>query len=470
MQPESAKEVFSAEVLPTGAAPRRQGARSVLQTAAARLLVVGLNAGTGVLTARALHPVGRGDLAAMLLWPQVLSGALTLGLPSALTFHLRNDRARAPQLLAAALVLGLAIGLVGSAAAMGFAPWLLHRYAPPVVRVGRLLMPNLLVGIYLLIGRAALEAEHDFRMSAVVLTATPLLTLLGLLFLAAAHALTPLHAGIVYTLSGIPVCARLWSRLPVRFPQPLRALQHAALMLLSYGLRSFGIDLCGTLGFYVDQVLVVSLVSPASMGVYVVALSASRVLNVPQTAMASVLFPSMVGLGRAAIAVLVGRSLRIGFTVALLSLGLTLACGHLLLALVYGPAFASVGATLAILTAEAGLAGCVSIAAQAFMATNRPGLITAQQVIGLLASVPCLLLLIPRWGLAGAAVSILFGTTLRFLFALVSFRHSFGGRWPGLFLDRASLAWCTGRLGAAFPGFRFFPVPSAATAIAEDPQ
>ncbi len=468
MPPEAVVHAFKATAGPAAASPNRRGARSVLQTATARLLIVGLNAGTGVLTARALHPEGRGELAAVLLWPQVLSGALTLGLPSALTFHLRTHRAQAPQLLTAALLLGLAIGLAGTAAAMAAAPWLLHQYAPSVVRLGRWLMPNLVIGMFLLIGRAALEAEHNFRMSAIALTAIPLLTLLGLLGLAIAHALTPAHAGIAYTLSGIPVCALLWSRLPVRWPQPLASIRSAAGMLLSYGLRSFGIDLCGTLGFYVDQALVVSLLSPSSMGVYVVALSASRVLNVPQTAMASVLFPSMVGLARTEVASLVGQSLRIGFTVALVSLGLTLLGGHLLLALVYGPAFASVGATLAVLTAEAGLAGCVSIAAQAFMATDRPGLITAQQVIGLLASVPCMLFLIPRLGILGAACSLLFGTLLRFAFVLASFRRGFGGQWPGLLLDRATLAWGAGRLGTAIPALRRFQ--AAGAAMAEGPR
>ena len=65
------------------------GVRSVFHSMSAKLLVVLLNAGTGILTARALHPQGRGELAAILLWPQLLAGTLTLGLPSAVTYHLR---------------------------------------------------------------------------------------------------------------------------------------------------------------------------------------------------------------------------------------------------------------------------------------------------------------------------------------------------------------------------------------------
>ncbi len=312
-------------------------------------------------------------------------------------------------------------------------------------------MPNLIIGIYLLLGRAALEAERDFAQSGLVLIGPPLLTLAGLVLLALAGHLTPFAAGVVYTLSGIPPFLYLWSRLPLRLSVPLREASAAGRLLLSYGLRSYGIDLCGTLGFFIDQALVVSLLSPESMGAYVVALSASRVLNVPQAAAASVLFPRMVGLDRPAIAVLVSLALRAGFTLALASVAATAACGHLLLLVVYGPAFAAVRLTLVLLTAEAALSGCVSILAQSFMAIDRPGVITIPQLLGLVCAAPCLLLLIPRYGTAGAAASILLSTTARFLFALVSFRRSFTGRMPGLLLHADDLRTLGSRLPAQLP-------------------
>ena len=49
--------------------------------------------------------------------------------------------------------------------------------------------------------------------------------------------------------------------------------------LFAYGIRSYGIDLCGTMALYVDQALVVRLLEPGMMGTYVVALSLSRMLN-----------------------------------------------------------------------------------------------------------------------------------------------------------------------------------------------
>ena len=66
--------------------------------------------------------------------------------------------------------------------------------------------------------------------------------------------------------------------------QPWRRLSH-------YGLRSYGVDLCGILAIYLDQALVVGLLSAASMGIYAVALSLSRVIGAVHAAVATMVFP-----------------------------------------------------------------------------------------------------------------------------------------------------------------------------------
>jgi O-antigen/teichoic acid export membrane protein len=439
-------------VPPPAVKARKGGARSVFHSMSAKLFIVALNAGTGILTARALHPQGRGELAAILLWPQLLSGMLTLGLPSAITYYVRLQPRRTTAFLWSGLVLTFLIGAIATFFAILFAPYLLHQYSPAVIEVARWLMPNLIIGIYLLIGRAALEADKEFLKSGFVLTGPPLLTLIGLTALALVHHLTPFSAAVTYTLSGVPACIYLFRQLPVTVRQTLRETVDAGKTLLSYGIRSYGIDLCGTLGYYLDQALVVSLLSPEKMGVYVVALSASRVMNVPQQALAAVLFPSMVGSSQEKIGDLVKLALRVGGTLALLSSVATFFCGGLLLRLLYGSSFATVGGVLAILTAEAALSGCVTIIAQAFMAFNRPGLITTQQILGLSFSVPCLLLLIPRYGVAGAAAAVLISTGARFVFAMFSFTRRFGGRIPSLLMDQESVSWFRTQISRSFLG------------------
>ena len=60
------------------------------------------------------------------------------------------------------------------------------------------------------------------------------------------------------------------------------------------------------------------------------------------------------------------------------------------------------------------------------MALSRPGVITALQAIGLLITVPLMLVLVPRFGIEGAALSLLLSTCARFAFVLGSFSRFLG--------------------------------------------
>ena len=56
------------------------------------------------------------------------------------------------------------------------------------------------------------------------------------------------------------------------------------------------------------------------------------------------------------------------------------------------------------------------------MALDRPGVVTILQAIGLSLSIPMMLWLIPRYGIYGAAVSLLTSTIARLLFICAGFR------------------------------------------------
>ena len=63
--------------------PKQLSATSAfVQSAGAKLLIIGLNAATGILTARALAPAGRGELSAMILWYIFLATSLVLVFPA----------------------------------------------------------------------------------------------------------------------------------------------------------------------------------------------------------------------------------------------------------------------------------------------------------------------------------------------------------------------------------------------------
>ena len=406
------------------ASPQRtplSAAGAVLQSIGAKLLVVGINVVTGIITARKLQPAGRGELAAMILWPVFLSSILTLGVPSALTFQLKSNPRSSPQLTGTALL--LAILTSGIAMVVGFLfmqSWI-AQYPPRVVLFARIFLLSAPLTSLLLVGRAALESRNDFGASNMLLVCTPSLTLLCLLALLAAHALTPYSAGMAYVPAGLVPTAWMMRRLWRVFQPSLRSFQDSAKLLFSYGIRSYGIDLCGTMALYVDQALVVRILAPQMMGIYVVALSLSRMLNAFHTSVIMVLFPKAVSQSPDTVREMTSRAMRMS-TVLTAIVGTIIAIlGPQALSLLYGAEYRTASTVLRILVLEVILSGATLVLSQAFMALGRPGVVTALQVTGLVLTIPLMILLVPRYGIVGAGIALLVSTTSRFILVLLSF-------------------------------------------------
>jgi O-antigen/teichoic acid export membrane protein len=210
-------------------------------------------------------------------------------------------------------------------------------------------------------------------------------------------------------------------------------------MLLHYGVRSYGIDLLGTLALQVDQVLVISLLNPAAMGTYVVALSLSRVLNVFHQSAVMVLFPKAAGTSKETVMALTERAARLSTIVTAAFALLVALLGPMLIRLLYGSTYTAAVSALRILVIEVVLSGLSYILSQAFMALGRPGIVTVLQGVGLAVSVPLMLLWIPRFGIAGAAFALLCSTTVRLLLLLAGLRVVLGAEGLSLAPRRSDM-------------------------------
>ena len=400
----------------------RAGFRAVVQSIGSKSAILALQAATGILTARTLGPAGRGELAAMILWPLFVASVTTLGVPSSLIYYLRNRAEERDRLIANGFAMAALLGVVSAVMAAGLLPWWLRQYSPSVIHAAQWFLITVPLCSVTLAGRAVLEAAHDFAASNAIQLLTPFVTLLGLGIFLAIHPMTPFAAAMAYIAASIPAFGLMaWRilRAGVRLVRPRVAVVK---QILQYGVRSYGIDLLGTLALQVDQVLVVSLLDASAMGSYVVVLSLSRMLNVFQTSVVMVLFPKAAGHNAEKVLAMTGDSVRIsGMVTAACGAAVCLA-GPAVLRVLYGPDYVAAAGALRILVLEAVLSGVTFVLAQAFMALNRPGIVTILQALGLSLSIPMMLWLIPRYGIYGAAVSLLASTCARVIFVCIGFR------------------------------------------------
>ncbi|MGB0064717.1 MAG: hypothetical protein WBP85_09755, partial [Terracidiphilus sp.] len=115
---------------PPASSPK--GFHAVTQSIASKVLILALQAGTGILTARELRPWGRGELAAMILWPLLVASVTTLGVPSSLIYFLRHRPHQRDQLIANGFVMSLILGSAAAIATTAILPFGLHEYAPSI--------------------------------------------------------------------------------------------------------------------------------------------------------------------------------------------------------------------------------------------------------------------------------------------------------------------------------------------------
>jgi len=398
------------------------GVQAVAQSIGSKAVILALQAGTGILTARLLQPWGRGELAAMILWPLLVASVTTLGVPSSLIYFLRHRPHERDRLATNGFLMSVILGSLAAIAVAAILPLCLRQYSPSIVRAAQWFLVTVPICSMTLTGRAVLEASHDFSASNAIQILTPLATLAGLIVFLVLHCFNPYTAAIAYIAASIPAFWLMASR--VRRVCVWQAGAHIAAMqqILGYGVRSYGIDVLGTLALYVDQVLVIGLLNPGAMGSYVVALSLSRMLNLFQNSVVMVLFPKSAGRPREEVVAMTGNAVRMSSLVTALCGIAVCAAGPSLLRIFYGSEYVAAAGALRILVVEVVLSGATFVLAQAFMALNTPGVVTVLQAIGLSLSIPLMMLLIPRWGIYGAAVSLLASTTARLIFVLAAFR------------------------------------------------
>lgn len=413
---------------------------SSVQTLLANILILFVNVATGIITARALGPDGRGLQAAIILWPGLLTGVSTLGLPAALLFYVRRTGAWTASYLSAALFIG---GLLGGAAALVgvvLTPVWLASYGNETVRIVQLYMLFVPVALLSLLYTGLVQGQEDFRRYNTLRLLQPLVTLALLASLALTDSMTPAGAAFAFLVPCLPATLWVWwrTRNVYRLTRRFRA---EARQLLSYGLRSYGVDLLGVFTNQIDKIMIVSLLSTASMGFYAVAFSLSRTLGVFQAATVSVLLPKLIGQPLPEIVALAGRAARLSTLITVAAAASLIVLGPHLITFFYGDSFASASLVFQLLLLDSVIGGLDWVLVQVFNATGRPGLITVRQALSLVLTVPLMYLLGATYGIVGIAAALLLGSSIRLVLTLWTFPFILKLPVPRLVLTKQDIVY-----------------------------
>ncbi len=376
---------------------------------------------TSLLSAWALGPAGRGDLLIVMLWPPVCALLATFGLTQAHRYWAAKDPSCVSMLFSNAILFSLVVGLAALALAEIIIPHLVGQRSPEVMRLVRIYLLNIPAALvqFLMIG--LLEGSRRFgwagtsRLLTFVVQAASYLVLWSFNHLtvetAAFSAMAGQFAAMFLSLFAV------WRQLRPRWQPSWLQWRNA----VHYGLRGYPGTVADFATLRMDQLLLGGLASSTAIGLYFVAVRLSEITAILAGSVADAVMPEVAAAKHSARADnLLARSLRLTvYTHLIVLVPLWLAAPHIL-RIVYGASFSAAGGTFRILLIASVVLTAGGIAVSGLNGFGHPGLSTIARVSSAAVTVVALLTLLPRFGIAGAAMASLLGYTVMMIVAFIA--------------------------------------------------
>lgn len=370
----------------------------------------------GIVVARTLGPEGRGHYAAVLSWYFTLLVIGEVGLTSAVCYYVARHRTDAADYVATARRMILASGAVFILAGMLLAP-VLARFDSDLANVYRLAFAVCAFGY--------LAGSYSFALQAVNV---------GLWNLARVSAPTVyLCAVCVFHWVGgldifrVVVCLGLGAAadclLSYCFARRLNLAGGAGIRRLVrplgiYGLKQVGSAAPTLANARLDQLVLSQTVRSADLGLYSAAVTVTSVAVPAVSAIGSVVFPKIAsrsGGGKVHNSRIEKRSIALAGIVSIVVVGILALGAPILIPLVFGSSFSGAVLLTWILAPGGVFLACGQVASDVLRGHDRALVVARAQIAGALITVVGLVLLVPHFGVIGAAVT----SSIAYGFALV---------------------------------------------------
>lgn len=402
-------------------------ARRLRITLIATVILAAAGFVSGILVNRLLGPEGRGELAAMQTAPLLLATVGAVGMAEALVYHAARRADRSRSLLSAAL----GVAAVGSAAAIAagwlLLPFVLRAQSDETLRVARLYLLAMPLLVLLLVAPGVLRARGDFvawnvwRITSGLLW-TGVVVGATVASRSSASLLLYAHAGLLAA-AALPMLVAVYrgARGPVT---PSR---DDVRSLLSFGVPTAGNTIPQLLNLRLDQFLISATRSSTQLGMYAAAVNWCIGITLVMDACGFVLFPSLASivdpkerLDRFAQSARLGLALAIALAVA------TAALTPLLFTTLFGEEFrGGIGVAL-VLSAANGALGYARVLGEGVRGLGEPAIALVGEVCGLIVMAVALGVLLPAFGITGAALGSLLGYSTIAAAIIVRIKQRFG--------------------------------------------
>lgn len=396
------------EVVQPREAARSSGRAAIIGTVLTGVALQPVLILSGVLAARLLGVENRGELALLSLLPYVLSALGAMGVPSALTYFIADQpnasrelvRRVRPVMIAQLLVLPLVQAamlwvLIAGSAQAGIV----------VAGIATLLVvPATLMQQY---GLAILQGQHRYRRFNILRLAPAMLYALGMaLAFVAGWTDLPTITGI-WVLANV-VCGAFTIAFAARHLDGSYSGEVATRgLIVRFGLRGLLGYVSPVENFRVDQAVVGFFLSSTALGIYVVGAAFTNLPRFVAQSVGMVEYPSVASQSdaQAALKVLL-RFLALGTALAGTLVVTIEILAPWLIPFFYGSEFEPAVEITRILLIGALLLSVRRLVSDGLRGMGRPGVGTIGELVGWLFLLPCLLVLVPRFGLAGVAWSV----------------------------------------------------------------
>jgi O-antigen/teichoic acid export membrane protein len=392
-----------------------------------RLMLVIFGFGTGIITARLLGPHDRGLFTLLIMLPQTLVTFAKMGVAQANVYYIRRARVPVSTVAGNSLMLTGAVTLLLFGACLVGGKWFIHPFVEDApwsyVWLALILVPFLLIESYFLAILQAVEAFGAYNMQSIYKAVMS--------FAGIATALLLLHGKLWSALVSqvsVLALANLWLLYQVYRVEPYGVAWNGAVGrgTLEFGVKSYIQTLAAHLHYRIDLYLIALLLNPEQVAFYSIAVNMTHpILQIPE-AIGTVIFPKLAGSSDAQAhertAVTCRHTLFATIVAAIVYAGI----GSQVMVLFYGDRYAPAIPPMFMMLPGIIMISLYQILTRNFTSRNKQQINIVSAGVALAVNITANLILIPRLGIVGAALSTAISYSLAALILLVVFVRESG--------------------------------------------